>query len=99
MYTSFLGTTEEALREEARPAAEASLRHSAAVDKIVELEQLTVSQEEIGEAVALICQQNDMTVEQLKPYYDQAFEQAVIKSVLTSKVLRLIRDAADIAQV
>ena len=37
-----------------------------------------------------------MTVEQLKPYYDAAFEAAVVRSVLTSKVLRLIRDAAEI---
>ena len=35
-------------------------------------------------------------MEQLKEYYDAEFEQAVVKSVLTSKVMRLIRDAADV---
>ena len=99
MYCSFMNTTEEALRKDRQPAAEAALRCQAAVDRVVELEGLEASQEEIGEAVALICRQNKMTVEELKPYYDAEFEQAVIKSVLTSKVMRLIRDAADIAVV
>ena len=99
MYCSFMNTTVDALRQDARPAAEASLRSQAAVEKIVELEGLEATQQEIGEAVALIAKQNNMTVEQIKPYYDAEFEQAVIKSVLTSKVMGLIRDAADIAVV
>ena len=99
MYCSFLNTTEEELRKEARPAAEAALRSRAAIEKIVELENLTAEQEEIGEAVAVICRQNNMTVEQLKPYYNAEFEQAVIHSVLTGKVMRLIRDAADVTVV
>jgi len=99
MYCSFMNTTEEALRKDSVPAAEAALRCQAAVDRVVKLEGLEASQEEIGEAVALICRQNKMTVEELKPYYDAEFEQAVIKSVLTSKVMRLIRDAADVAVV
>lgn len=99
MYCSFMNTTVDTLRQDARSAAEASLRSQAAVDKIVELEGLEATQQEIGEAVALICKQNNMTVKQIKPYYDAEFEQAVIKSVLTSKVMGLIRDAADIAVV
>ena len=42
---------------------------------------------------------HDITVEELKPHYDDEFEQAVIKSVLTAKLMRLIGDAADIAVV
>ena len=99
MYCKFMNTTTEDLRKDAYPAAEAALRCQAAVDRIVEQEGLEASQEEIGEAVALICRQNKMTIEDLKPYYDAEFEQAVIKSVLTSKVMRLIRDAADVAVV
>ena len=99
MYCSFMSTTKEALREDARHDAEAEVRKDAAVREIVKLENLEVSQEEIGEAVALICRQNGMTVEQLKPHYDAQFEQAVIKSVLTDKVMRLIQDAADITVV
>ena len=46
--------------------------------------------------LAVIAHQNHMTVEELKPYYDTEFEAAVIRSVLTSKVMKLIRDAAEI---
>jgi trigger factor len=99
MYCSFMNTTPDALRADARPTAEAAIRSQAAIDKIVELENLTADEKEIGDALALICRQNDMTLEQIKPYYDAEFEKAVINSVLTSKVMRLIRDAADIAVV
>lgn len=98
MYCQFLNTTEEQLREEARPNAEASIRAQAAVEQIVDLEGLQASQEELGQAVAIIARQNNMTVEQLKPYYDAEFEQAVVRSVLTSKVMRLIRDAAEVEE-
>ncbi len=98
MYCQFLNTTEETLRQDAIPNAEHSLRAQAAIEKIVALEKLEASQEEIGEAVAVIARQNNMTLEQLKPYYDAEFEAAVIRSVLTTKVLRLIRDAANITR-
>ena len=99
MYCSFMNTTREALRKDFQADAEAELRKDAAVRQIVKLEQLEVSKEELGEAVAQICRQNGITVEQLKPHYDEAFEQAVIKSVLTGKAMCLIRDAAVITVV
>jgi len=99
MYCSFMNTSEEALRQDARGDAELALRSQAAVDEIVRLEKLEATQDEIGEAIALICRQNDLTIEQLKPHYTPEFEQAVVNSVLTSKVMRLIRDAADVAVV
>ena len=98
MYCQFLNTTEAQLREDARANAIASVRIQAAIEQIVSLENLEASKEEIGEAVAVIARQNNMTVEQLKPYYDAAFEAAVVRSVLTSKVLRLIRDAANVTE-
>ena len=94
MYCSFMNTTKEDLHRDAYPAAEAALRNLAAVDEIVRLENLTVSEQEMGEAIALVCRQNNMTVEQIKPYFDAEFEQAVRRSVLTSKVMQLIRDSA-----
>ena len=99
MYCSFTKSTVEDLRKDAASAAETALRTQAAVEQIVALENLTASEQEIGEALAVIAKQNNMTVEQIKPYYDAEFEQAIIKSVLTSKVMHLIRDAADIAVV
>ena len=98
MYCQFMNTTEEKLREDAQADAVASIRIQAAVEQIVDLEQLEATQEEIGQAVAMIARQNNMTIEQLKPYYDAQFEAAVVRSVLTAKVMRLIRDAAEITE-
>ena len=98
MYCNFLGTDEAKLREEARAAAEAMLRSQAAIDRIVILEGLEAEPDEIAEALAVICRQNDMTMEQLKPYYDAEFEKAVVRSVLSTKVTKLIRDAAIITE-
>ena len=99
MYCSFMGTTEEKLRQDARNDARIAVQLQAAIELIADLEALEATKEEIAEAVSVVARQNGMTVEQLKPYYDAEFEQALIRSILTSKVLRLIRDAADIAVV
>lgn len=96
MYCQFMNTTPEELRKDSYPAAEIALRNHAAVLKIAQLEQLEPESEEMSRALAVICRQNNMTMEQMKEYYDAEFEVAVMKSVLTSKVMRLIRDAADI---
>ena len=99
MYCSFMNTTEKDLLADMVPTAKAALRKQAAIDKIVESERIEATQEEIGQAVALVAKQNNMTVEQLKPYYNAEFEQAIIKSVLTGKVMSLIREHAHVTVV
>ena len=99
MYCSFMSTTEEKLREDARADAIVSVRLQAVIEQIVEIENLEATKEDIAQAVAVICRQNNMTAEQLKPYYDAQFEAAVIRSVLTGKVMELIRNAAEITEV
>ena len=75
------------------------MKNMAAVDRIVELEKLEATKEDLAQAVAMIARNNGITVEQLKDYYDAEFEKAVMKSVLTSKVMAFIREAADITVV
>ena len=99
MYCSFMNTDEEKLRADMRANAENAVRMQATIELIVDLEQLEATKEEIGEALVVVARQNNMTVEQLKTYYDAAFEQALTRSILTGKVMRLIRDAADVAVV
>ena len=98
MYCQFMNTTKETLREEARGNAVASVKVQAAIEEIVSIENLEPTEDEMGEAMAVIARQNRMTVEQLKPYVDAAFTAAVMRSVLTSKVMKLIRDAAVIEE-
>ena len=99
MYCQFMGTSLEQIKEDAKPAAEAAVRCRAAIDEIVAIEGLEATQEEISKALAVICRHNNITMEELKEQYDAAFEQAVINSVLTGKVMRLIRDAAIVEEI
>ena len=73
-----------------------SLRAQAAIEQIVALENLEATEEDIAEAMAVIARQNRLTVEQMKPYIDAEFEAAVVRNVLTSKAMKLVRDEADI---
>ena len=99
MYCQFLNTTPEALREEFKAGAENSIRSRAAIDEIVQIEGLTAEEEDIEKALEIICRHNNITLEQLKEQYDAGLQQAVINSVLTGKVMRLIRDTAEITVV
>jgi len=98
MYCQFMSTTVEQLREDAVPEAEARVRSDATVAKIVELEALAVTDEEMAQAFDLICRQNHITPEQLEEHLDEEFTKAVANSVLTSKVMHLIRDAAHVVE-
>ena len=94
MYCSFMSTTREKLREDMEPSARAAIKSRAAIDEIVQLEGMEADEEDIAKALAVICRHNGITMEQLKEQYDAGLEQLVINSVLTGKVMRLIRDAA-----
>jgi len=94
MYCQFLSTTEDKLREDLLPQAEFAIRSRAAIDEIVQIEGLEADKEDIGKALAIIARQNNIPLEQLKEQYDAALEQAIINSVLTGKVMQLIRAAA-----
>ncbi|MBQ2892860.1 MAG: trigger factor [Oscillospiraceae bacterium] len=99
MYCQFMATDEKTLREEGRATAVQNLRNKAAIDKIVELEKLVPTQEEITQMLTAICRQNSLTMEQLRDCYDQQLEDAVTQSVLMSKVLELIRKNATVTTV
>ena len=98
MYCQFTGTTMEALREQTRAAAVKSAKMQTAIDTIVELEKLEPTEEETQQALNIIARNNNMTVEQMKPYMDEAFEAAVKRSVLTGKVMHLIRTSAEVTE-
>ena len=98
MYCQFMGTSKEQVREDLRTAAVQNIRMKAATEQIVDLEGLTVDKEELAKAYALICRQNNLTMDQLKKYVDAEFEYAVTHSVLSSKARGLIRQYAVIEE-
>ena len=96
MYCSFMGTTEESLRADMRANAENAVKMQAAIELIADLEQMQATKEELGEALALVARQNNMTLEQIQPYYDAEFEQALARTVISGKVMQLIRQNATV---
>lgn len=99
MYCSFMNTTKEDLRKDAEASAVAAIRAQAVIDRVVILEGLTASQEEMDKAIEGVCRQNKMTRQQLQPYMGEEFEAAIQRSVLTGKVMAIIRDCADVTVV
>ena len=98
MYCQFTKNTEATLREDARPAAEQNIRINATVEEIARREGIEATDAEIEESLQQICRQNNMTREELQPYIDGEFEVAVIRSILTRKVMRFVRDAATVIE-
>lgn len=98
MYCQMMNTSEEQLRQQAIPAAKKNIRATAAIEEIIRLENLTATDAELQEAMELVCQQNQMTFEQMKPYITEEFTAAVRRSVLTGKVMELIRLSATIEE-
>jgi len=96
MYCQFMNTNEAQLREDARATAIENLQVQAAIREIVELEKLQAEQEEVDQACAVICRQNRITMDQLTQHWNDEFEEAVVRSVLMSKAMRVVRDSAEI---
>ena len=96
MYCQFMSTTEEQLRADAEPEAEAAVRMRAAIEKIVELENLVAEEKEMQDAYEVVCRRNNITMDQLQENMDENLQKAIENSVLAGKVMRLIHDAADL---
>ena len=98
MYCQFMNTTEEQMRADAEPEAEASVRMRAAIEKIVELEKLEATEQEFEDACQVVCRRNNVTREQLEENMDEQLRLMIVNSVLAGKVMRLIMDNADLAE-
>ena len=98
MYCAFMKTDVAQLRKDARENAVMSLQIQETIAEVVRLEKLEVTEEEMEAALEVICRQNNMTIEMLKPHIDAEFTAAVTRSVLMGKVMRLIRDAAEVTE-
>lgn len=98
MYSRFTGKSEAELREEARPEALQTLKIQAAVEEIARLEGVEVTEQDVADALADICRQNRITMEQLQSAYDAEFAAAVARSVRTRKVMALVRAAANVRE-
>ena len=94
MYCQFSGTTKEQIRNDIREKAIENLHSQAVIDKIAELENFSVSEEDMEKAFAMLAMQNGMPVEFLKEHCNDEINGEISRSVLIGKVMRLIRESA-----
>ena len=99
LYLQHLHATEDQLREHARGSAEVAVKIQATIEQIAYNEKMEATDEEINALVETIAKQNGVSVEQLQSQIDADFSVAVVRSVLTNKVMKLIRDTAEIEEI
>ncbi len=97
-YCQFTGSDEKKLRQDMRPDALEAFRTQKAVEKIAELEGLSVTEEEMDAAFGKICADNNMRPEDLKPYFDNGFQTVVRQQLLRDKATDLVRRSAHIKE-
>ena len=97
-YCQFTGSDEKKLREDMRPDALEAFRTQKAVEKIAQLENLTVTDEEMDAAIERICADNHMSAEDLKPYFDNGFLTVVRQQMLRDKATEVVRRSAQITE-
>jgi len=94
MYAQFTGKTVGELRDDQKGDARENLRIRRAIEKIVELENITVSQEDMTAAVADVANENNLTAEEMQSYVNEEFLSAVQRSIEMKKVMKLVRESA-----
>ena len=94
MYAQFTGKTINELREEQMGDARENLRIRTAIEKIVALENITISQEEMTAAVADVANENHLTAEEMQPYLNDEFYAALQRSLEMKKVMKLVLESA-----
>ena len=90
MYCQFMNTDKETLREDNRNEARRNVERQLAVAEIAIAESIVPDEESVARALQQIAQDNKMTIEQLQPHMDEAFQAAVAQSVITKKVLNFL---------
>lgn len=86
-YCSFMGKTRAQIREEQRPVARRNIQRQLAIDEIARLEGIEPDEAGVLAALDQFCRENGVTMEQLRPNMDEAFQVALERGVVNQKVL------------
>lgn len=98
-YCRFMNKTREQLKADCLPDAKKAVRRQRAIAEIADIEGIQADEASVAEAIKDICRQNNMTVEQLTPYLDENAQNAIVRNIITDKVLQRIRDCANVETV
>lgn len=98
-YAQFTGKTVEQLREDYMPDAKKNLLRQQVIAEIAQIEKIEADEQSVADAITALCRENGMTIDQLQPYMTDEFQAAIVRSVITDKVLSLIQENAEITVV
>lgn len=94
------GISREKLVEHNRDAAEKRVRGDFILKKVAELEELTLSDEDLKQGYERIAEEYKMSLQEVKGYFKRREEVLpFIAELLNEKVLKFLRDAANIVEV
>ncbi len=87
-YLKYTGSTLDQLREQVRPQAESYVKTRLALEKIAELENVTVSEEEIEEEYARLAEKYKMEADKVKPLIPA---ESLIEDLKVKKAMDLVK--------
>ncbi len=95
-YMQYMGGNVDALKENFRPQAERQVKVRLALEKIVELEKIEVSAEDLDKEFSVMAETYSMTVEQIKAAIPEA---DIAADIAVQKAMALIKENAKITEV
>ena len=93
-YLKYTGMTLDAMKNEFRPRAESQVKTRLALEKIAELENVTVEDSEVEEEISNIAKAYNMEVEKVK---ELVSSESVADDIKVKKALELVRAAAKVS--
>ena len=98
-YAQFTGKTVEQLREEYLPDAQKNLLRQQVIAEIAQAENIEADEQSVADAITALCRENNISIDEMQKYMTEEFQSAVVRSVITDKVLKLIQESAEITVV
>ncbi len=95
-YMQYMGGNVEVLKENFRPQAERQVKVRLALEKIVELEKIEVSAEDLDKEFGVLAETYSMPVEQIKAAIPEA---DISADIAVQKAMTLIKDNAKVTEV
>lgn len=98
-YLHFMNKTRAQLRQDCLPSARRNVERQMAVAEIARIEGICADEAGIARKLSEICEENNLSLEQLQGQMDEAFQAAVTQSVVTDKVLDFLMAQARVETV
>ncbi len=95
-YMQYMGGNVDALKETFRPQAERTVKTRLALEKIVDLEKIEVSAEELDKEFNVMAETYSMTVEQIK---NAVPEKDIAADIAVQKAMAIVKENAKITEV